>query len=121
MEPAPFTEREAAPDPAVHVAGNLRADNPDLALSTEEHARRRAAGEPEPLRVVITHGCAGIVPDQRMFDPGRGGPSIVVHTRPMTNARPTDRPSPHPSPLRSRPSARTRCSSTARRRPSTRR
>ena len=86
VDRARMRELRAGADAVLIGAGNLRADNPDLALDAAEHARRRVAGEPEPLRVVVTHGCAGIVPDQRMFDPARGGPSVVVHTRPMPPA-----------------------------------
>jgi len=64
-------------------ASNLRADNPDLAIPADERAARAARGEAEPLRIVVTGAGAGVVPEMRMFDPGRGGRSIVVHTARM--------------------------------------
>jgi 5-amino-6-(5-phosphoribosylamino)uracil reductase len=73
----------ATADAVLIGASNLRADNPDLAIPGEERDRRRAAGLAEPLRVVLTTTGAGITPAMRMFDPGRGGPSIVVHARAM--------------------------------------
>ena len=59
-------------------ASNLRADNPDLAIPADERAARRARGAPEPARIVVTGTGDGITPDLRMFDPARGGPSIVA-------------------------------------------
>jgi len=79
-------ELRAGADAVLVGAGNVRADNPDLAVSATEHARRRSAGEREPLRVVVTRGGDGLPPTLKMFDPTRGGPSIVVHTRPLTPA-----------------------------------
>lgn len=64
-------------------ASNLRVDDPDLAVPAEEHAARRARGQPEPLRVVVTSSADGITPEMKIFDPARGGPSIVVHTARM--------------------------------------
>jgi riboflavin-specific deaminase-like protein len=64
-------------------ASNLRADNPDLAIPADERQGRRARGQAEPLRIVVTSTGAGITADMRMFDPARGGPSIVVHTARM--------------------------------------
>jgi riboflavin-specific deaminase-like protein len=64
-------------------ATNLRADNPDLAIPAAERANRRAAGAPLPTRLVVTTTGEGITPDQRMFDPALGGPSVVVHTAAM--------------------------------------
>jgi riboflavin-specific deaminase-like protein len=61
-------------------AQNLRADNPDLSIPEDERAARRAGGAPEPLRIVVTGAGDGITPEMRIFDPARGGPSIVVHT-----------------------------------------
>jgi riboflavin-specific deaminase-like protein len=60
-------------------ATNLRADDPDLAIAPDERVARRAAGRPEPLRVVITASGLGILPTMKMFDPARGGPAVVVH------------------------------------------
>ena len=71
----------AGADAILIGAGNLRADNPDLAVDLAEHARRRSAGVAEPLRVVVTRGGAGVVPGLRMFDASLGGRPIVVHTR----------------------------------------
>jgi 5-amino-6-(5-phosphoribosylamino)uracil reductase len=64
-------------------ASNLRVDNPDLAIPAEEHAARRARGAPEPARIVVTSNGEGITALLRMFDPARGGPSIVVHAATM--------------------------------------
>ncbi len=73
----------ATADAVLIGASNLRADNPDLAIPADERDRRRAAGLPEPLRIVLTSTGAGITPDMRMFDPARGGKSIVVHAKAM--------------------------------------
>jgi riboflavin-specific deaminase-like protein len=64
-------------------ATNLRADNPDLAIPADERAARRARGAAEPARIVLTTSGAGIDPEMRMFDPARGGRSIVMHARSM--------------------------------------
>jgi 2,5-diamino-6-(ribosylamino)-4(3H)-pyrimidinone 5'-phosphate reductase len=64
-------------------ATNLRLDDPDLALADDERARRRAAAEPEPFRVVVTRRGEGIGPRCKMFDRALGGPGIVVHTGEM--------------------------------------
>jgi len=64
-------------------ASNLRVDDPDLAIPEDERAARRARGEPEPLRIVVTSSGDGITPEMKMFDPARGGSSIVVHTARM--------------------------------------
>jgi 5-amino-6-(5-phosphoribosylamino)uracil reductase len=71
-------------------ASNLRADNPDLSIPAAEHAARQARGAPDPTRIVLTSTGDGISPDMRMFDPARGGASIVVHAAsmlPATRAR----------------------------------
>jgi riboflavin-specific deaminase-like protein len=73
----------ATADAILIGASNLRADNPDLAIPAEERDRRRAAGVPEPLRVVLTSTGAGITPDMRMFDPARGGRSVIMHAAAM--------------------------------------
>jgi riboflavin-specific deaminase-like protein len=65
-------------------AANLRADDPDLAIPADQHAARRARGEAEPLRLVVTSSGDGITPEMKLFDPARGGPSIVVHTARMS-------------------------------------
>lgn len=67
-------------------ASNLRADNPDLAIPAAEHAARQARGAPDPTRIVLTSNGDGITPDMRMFDPTRGGASIVVHAASMLPA-----------------------------------
>ena len=64
-------------------ASNLRADNPDLAIPTDERAARRAHGTPEPARIVVTTTGEGLTPDRRMFDPALGGPSIILHAPAM--------------------------------------
>jgi 5-amino-6-(5-phosphoribosylamino)uracil reductase len=60
-------------------ATNLRADNPDLAIPEDERTARRARGEAEPLRMVVTSSGAGILPDMKIFDPARGGSAVVAH------------------------------------------
>lgn len=62
-------------------AGNLRADDPDLALAPDERARRRASGASEPMRIVVTRQGDGIDATCKMFDPALGGPSFVVHSQ----------------------------------------
>jgi len=64
-------------------AGNLRADDPDLAIDAKERMRRRDSGEQEPLRVVVTGSGEGIRPSQKMFDSALGGPSFVLHSERM--------------------------------------
>jgi 5-amino-6-(5-phosphoribosylamino)uracil reductase len=64
-------------------ASNLRADNPDLAISDDERAARRVRGAPDPARIVVTTTGEGIGPELRMFDPARGGPAIVLHAAAM--------------------------------------
>jgi len=64
-------------------ATNLRADNPDLAIPADERTARRASGTLEPARIVVTTTGEGIVPNQRMFDPRLGGPSIILHAPAM--------------------------------------
>jgi 5-amino-6-(5-phosphoribosylamino)uracil reductase len=60
-------------------ASNLRMDDPGLSLEPAERERKRAANEPLPSRIVITHRGDGVDPRARMFDPSIGGPSYVVH------------------------------------------
>jgi 2,5-diamino-6-(ribosylamino)-4(3H)-pyrimidinone 5'-phosphate reductase len=64
-------------------AGNLRSDNPKLALAQDERIRRRALGEREPYRIVVTRRGEGVRPDRKMFDPKLGGDSIVIHSEQM--------------------------------------
>jgi riboflavin-specific deaminase-like protein len=86
VDHARMRELRAGADAVLVGAGNARDDDPDLAVAASEHARRRAAGEREPLRVVVTRAGNGLPPTMKMFDPARGGPSIVVHTRPLSPA-----------------------------------
>jgi 5-amino-6-(5-phosphoribosylamino)uracil reductase len=74
--------RERA-DAVLIGASNLRADDPGLSVSPEELARRRAAGQPLPARIVITSRGDGVPEGARMFDPARGGPSYVAHAAMM--------------------------------------
>jgi riboflavin-specific deaminase-like protein len=74
----------AQADAVLIGASNLRADNPDLAIPPDEHVARRARGQPEPLRIVLTSTGAGITPEMRMFDARLGGPSIVACTKQMS-------------------------------------
>lgn len=67
-------------------AGNLRADDPDLAIPADARAARRARREREPLRIVVSRSGDGIRPEMKIFDPARGGSSIVVHTARMPAA-----------------------------------
>ncbi len=69
----------AGVDAVVIGAGNLRADDPDLALAVDERARRRARGEAEPLRIVLTHDGKGVALDRKIFDRTLGGEAIIAH------------------------------------------
>jgi len=60
-------------------ATNLRADDPGLTLAPEERQRRRAAGRPDPARIVITTRGEGVRPDAKIFDRSIGGSAYVVH------------------------------------------
>jgi riboflavin-specific deaminase-like protein len=60
-------------------ASNLRLDDPGLTLSPEERERRRAAGRPDPARIVVTKRGEGIRADAKIFDRSIGGPAYVVH------------------------------------------
>jgi 2,5-diamino-6-(ribosylamino)-4(3H)-pyrimidinone 5'-phosphate reductase len=73
----------AKADAVLIGASNLRADDPDLALSKEERERRQKTGEREPFRIVVTRRGDGVTPDRKMFDPKLGGPSVVAHPRSM--------------------------------------
>jgi riboflavin-specific deaminase-like protein len=64
-------------------ATNLRADDPDLAIPPDERAARRARGAPEPSRAVVTTRGEGVTPGMKMFDPARGGRSVVLHAASM--------------------------------------
>jgi 5-amino-6-(5-phosphoribosylamino)uracil reductase len=79
-------ELRARVDAVIIGSSNLRADDPDLALSPAEHARRRAKGEREPLRVVVTRAAEGVTADHKMFDPTLGGESVVAHTTALSAA-----------------------------------
>ncbi|HMF41200.1 MAG TPA: dihydrofolate reductase family protein [Polyangia bacterium] len=67
-------------------ASNLRVDDPGLTLAPEERERRRAAGQADPARVVVTTRGEGIRPDAKMFDRALGGPAYVVHAASMPAA-----------------------------------
>jgi riboflavin-specific deaminase-like protein len=69
----------AQADAVLIGASNLRMDDPDLAIPADERAARRSRGQPEPLRIVVTASGAGISPAAKMFDPTRGGASMVIH------------------------------------------
>ncbi len=86
VDHAKMRELRAGADAVLAGAGNVRNDDPDLAVTAAERARRRAAGEREPFRVVVTREGGGLPPTLKMFDPARGGPSIVVHSRPLPPA-----------------------------------
>ena len=60
-------------------AANLRIDDPGLTLAPEERERRRAAGRPDPARVVVTTRGEGIKTDAKIFDRSIGGPAHVIH------------------------------------------
>jgi riboflavin-specific deaminase-like protein len=64
-------------------SGNLRADDPDLAIDSKERLRRRDAKEREPMRMVVTTNGEGIRAQQKMFDSALGGPSFVLHAETM--------------------------------------
>ncbi|HMJ50683.1 MAG TPA: dihydrofolate reductase family protein [Polyangiaceae bacterium] len=82
-DPRRMRHIRAMVDAIVIGAGNLRADDPDLAIDAKERMRRREGGQPEPLRMVITGSGNGIRPNQKMFDPALGGPSFVLHGEQM--------------------------------------
>jgi riboflavin-specific deaminase-like protein len=65
-------------------AANLRIDDPGLTLAPEERERRRAAGRPDPARVVVTTRGEGIRTDAKVFDRSIGGPAYVVHAAIMS-------------------------------------
>ena len=67
-------------------ASNLRADDPGLTLAPEDRERRRAAGVPDPARIVVTTRGDGIHADAKIFDRSIGGPAYVVHPAVMPAA-----------------------------------
>jgi 5-amino-6-(5-phosphoribosylamino)uracil reductase len=79
-------ELRARADAILIGATNLRVDDPGLSLSPEERARRGAAGQPLPARIVVTRRGEGIRPDAKVFDRSIGGPAYVVHTANMSDA-----------------------------------
>jgi len=79
-DPLRMRQLRAMADAILIGAGNLRADDPDLAIDAKERMHRREAGEREPLRMVVTSTGEGIRPNQKMFDPALGGPSLVLHS-----------------------------------------
>jgi riboflavin-specific deaminase-like protein len=85
-DPRRMRQIRAVADAILIGAGNLRADDPDLAVDAKERMRRREAGEREPLRIVVTGTGEGIKPNQKMFDPALGGPAFVLHSEQMPPA-----------------------------------
>jgi riboflavin-specific deaminase-like protein len=79
-DPRRMRQLRAHVDAIVIGASNLRADDPDLALAPVERAARRARGEREPLRVVVTRAAFGLTRAQKIFDPTLGGETVVAHT-----------------------------------------
>ena len=77
----------ASADAILIGAGNLRSDDPDLALAVAERARRRTSGLAEPMRIVVTRSGLGLSSAQAVFDPQKGGTTIVAHTSAMTAAK----------------------------------
>jgi riboflavin-specific deaminase-like protein len=67
-------------------AANLRIDDPGLTLAPEERERRRAAGRPDPARIVVTTRGDAIRTDAKIFDRSIGGPAYVVHAAIMPPA-----------------------------------
>jgi 2,5-diamino-6-(ribosylamino)-4(3H)-pyrimidinone 5'-phosphate reductase len=82
-DPRRMRQIRAMADAILIGAGNLRADDPDLAIDAKERMRRREAREREPLRMVVTGAGQGIRPNQKMFDPALGGASFVLHSERM--------------------------------------
>jgi riboflavin-specific deaminase-like protein len=82
-DPRRMRQIRAMADAILVGAGNLRADDPDLAIDAKERMRRREAREREPLRMVMTRAGDGIRPNQKMFDPQLGGASLVLHSARM--------------------------------------
>lgn len=85
-DPDRMVALRARADAILIGASNLRADDPDLALSDAERARRRAGGLKEPARVVVTRRGEGLSAGMKIFDPARGGATVVVHTAGMATA-----------------------------------
>ena len=54
-------------------------DDPGLTLDPDERERRRAAGRPEPARIVVTRRGEGVRADAKIFNRSIGGPAYVVH------------------------------------------
>ena len=65
-------------------AANLRVDDPGLTLAPDERERRRAAGQAEPARIVVTTRGEGIRSDAKIFDRSIGGPAYVIHAAIMS-------------------------------------
>ncbi|MET0593213.1 MAG: dihydrofolate reductase family protein [Polyangiaceae bacterium] len=83
-DPRRMRQIRAMVDAILIGSGNLRADDPDLAIDSKERLRRREAKEREPMRMVITGSGEGISPRHKMFDAALGGPSFVLHSEAMT-------------------------------------
>jgi len=60
-------------------AANLRIDDPGLTLAPADREQRRAAGRPDPARIVVTRRGDGIRTDAKIFDRSIGGPAYVIH------------------------------------------
>lgn len=84
-DPKRMKELRGGVDAILIGANNLRLDDPDLAIPEAEHASRRAAGQAEPLRIVITRHGAGLGRFMKMFDPALGGEAIVAHSGELTD------------------------------------
>lgn len=84
-DPRRMRQIRAMVDAVLIGSGNLRADDPDLAIDAKERLHRREAKEREPMRMVITGSGEGISPHQKMFDAALGGPSFVLHSEAMTS------------------------------------
>jgi 2,5-diamino-6-(ribosylamino)-4(3H)-pyrimidinone 5'-phosphate reductase len=76
-------ELRARADAILIGATNQRVDDPGLSLSPDERERRRAAGQPLPVRIVVTRRGEGIRPEAKIFDRSIGGPTYVVHAANM--------------------------------------
>jgi 5-amino-6-(5-phosphoribosylamino)uracil reductase len=83
-DPRRMRQIRAMADAILIGAGNLRDDDPDLAIDSKERLRRREAKEREPMRIVITTRAEGIRANHKMFDPALGGASFVLHAETMS-------------------------------------
>lgn len=83
-DPRRMRQIRAMTDAILIGSGNLRADDPDLAIDSKERLRRREAKEREPMRMVVTTSGEGIQREQKMFDAALGGSSFVLHAETMS-------------------------------------